>query len=151
MVSAGCAEAAATPNDTAKRAKDDFMRNGWLRRNGFDATDTPAASFLGNFFAPLAPFCGHCPFVFSTFMDFVLDPTSAPHGIPPIDFRGQLNDEQFAAVTAEPGPLLVLAGAGSAKPPTLTSRVASLLWKAVLPGEFLLFTFTTKPAKKMLN
>ncbi len=33
---------------------------------------------------------------------------SAPHGFPPIDFRAQLNDEQFQAVTAEPGPLLVL-------------------------------------------
>src|SRR5688572_7176092 len=47
MVSAGCAEATATPNDTAKRAKRDFMTKGWLRRDASDATDTPAASFLG--------------------------------------------------------------------------------------------------------
>jgi DNA helicase-2/ATP-dependent DNA helicase PcrA len=48
-------------------------------------------------------------------MDFVLpnenDP--GPPQVPPIDFRAALNDEQFAAVTAPPGPLLVLAGAGS--------------------------------------
>ena len=29
----------------------------------------------------------------------------------PIDFRSELNDEQYAAVTAKPGPALVLAGA----------------------------------------
>ena len=35
-------------------------------------------------------------------------------GLPPVDFRGELNDEQYAAVTSPRGPALVLAGAGLA-------------------------------------
>ena len=74
-----------------------------------------------------------------------------PAAFAPIDFRADLNDEQYAAVTAEPGPALVLAGAGSGKTRTLTYRVAYLLHKSIKPYEILLLTFTNKSAKEMLE
>lgn len=72
-------------------------------------------------------------------------------GLPPVDFRAELNDEQFAAVTSPRGPALVLAGAGSGKTRTLTYRVAWLLHQGARPWDILLLTFTNKSAKEMLE
>jgi DNA helicase II / ATP-dependent DNA helicase PcrA len=68
-----------------------------------------------------------------------------------IDYRGELNDQQYEAVTSGPGPALVLAGAGSGKTRTLTYRVAWLLDNGVEPASILLLTFTNKAAREMLG
>lgn len=68
-----------------------------------------------------------------------------------IDYAGELNPQQLAAVTALPGPSLVIAGAGAGKTRTLTYRVAFLIEQGVPPRHILLLTFTNKAAHEMMR
>ncbi len=67
------------------------------------------------------------------------------------DWLDRLNDEQRAAVTHDGGPLLVLAGAGTGKTTTLTSRLAWLVAEGAPAERILLLTFTRRAAREMVN
>jgi len=69
-----------------------------------------------------------------------------------MNFQEELNEEQYAAVTAPDGPTLVIAAAGTGKTRTLIYRLAYLATeKKIQPWEVLLLTFTNKAAKEMLT
>ena len=68
-----------------------------------------------------------------------------------IAFEQELNGEQFRAVTAPDGPVLIIAAAGTGKTRTLTYRVAYLVERGIDPRRILLLTFTNKAAREMLE
>src|SRR5215471_3252673 len=81
--------------------------------------------------------------------DYILEPFRAPISLQ-IDYARELNAQQHTAVTAPPGPALVIAGAGSGKTRTLIYRVAYLLEQGIPPERALLLTFTNKAAKDLI-
>lgn len=81
--------------------------------------------------------------------DFVLSNASSSPSLN-IDYKAELNEEQYAVVSGGGGPMLVLAGAGSGKTRTITYRVAWLLEQGIPVDRMLLLTFTNKAAKEMM-
>ncbi|HTT10447.1 MAG TPA: ATP-dependent helicase [Burkholderiaceae bacterium] len=68
------------------------------------------------------------------------------------DPHAQLNPQQrAAALHADDGPLLVIAGAGSGKTNTLAHRVAHLIERGADPRTILLLTFSRRAAREMIR
>ncbi|MBU1131801.1 UvrD-helicase domain-containing protein [Patescibacteria group bacterium] len=68
-----------------------------------------------------------------------------------IDYKNQLNGDQYEVAVHGDGPCLVLAGAGSGKTRTLVFRVAYLIENGIAPENILLVTFTNKASREMLE
>lgn len=66
-----------------------------------------------------------------------------------MNWLATLNESQLKAVIHPGGPLFVVAGAGTGKTKTLTSRIAYLIMNGVNPKHILAVTFTNKAAREM--
>jgi DNA helicase II / ATP-dependent DNA helicase PcrA len=67
-----------------------------------------------------------------------------------VNYAGELNQAQLAAVITTDEPLLVIAGAGSGKTRVITYKVSYLIEKGMPPHQILLLTFTRKAAREMM-
>ncbi|MES3630793.1 MAG: ATP-dependent helicase [Longimonas sp.] len=67
-----------------------------------------------------------------------------------VDYRAELNDQQYAAATADPGALLIIAGAGTGKTRTLVYRLSYLVETGLDPRSIVLLTFTRRAARDMM-
>lgn len=75
------------------------------------------------------------------------DTEGSPPGVDIDALLARLDADQYAAVTAPPGPVAVIAGAGSGKTRVLTSRIAYRIAQATAqPKHIVAFTFTRQAA-----
>lgn len=79
---------------------------------------------------------------YTLFLDSKQTPTK-------IDYKADLNPEQYQVVTQADGNCLVLAGPGSGKTRTLIYRIAYILEHGIPAQNILLMTFTNKAAHQM--
>ena len=65
--------------------------------------------------------------------------------------KAELDEDQYAAVTAPLGNMLCIANAGSGKTRVLTYRIAHLIAEGEPEDSFLMLTFTVKAANEMMD